>query len=444
MSLKDRVYKSIGFKIIAFYILLALINLSFVISIIFENQVDTIGKNTMLESEKQISELLGAMKKFTVEMKKGNLFQTESENEALNQLIKIINLHFREYLIISEKDSILHKSSLDEELPESFKEDSLRAMTSSAFSGKDYYLRIDEEKKIVNFYIPLNDFYPGNSILLIKKDISALSRSLADLYKQVSYVILVVVFFHIVFAGFLYLSFILPLKSLVTAAKNFSDGDMTARVVISGKSFELDSIASAFNEMAESACNNIIALSTEVESAKNINRKKEMSATRDELTGLMNSNYLSERVDEELRTARSRPGGFSLMIIDIDDFSKINALYGKQTGDIILLETAKKISNSSCESDIQARISDDEFAVLSTGHSRTKIAEIAETIRSSVSANSIVTPDGNFSVTVSIGITTFDPADHKLPLNPENIFKSASSALSKAKAGGKNRVEFES
>ena len=142
------------------------------------------------------------MKKFTVEMKKGNLFETASESEALQQLVKIIDLHFREYLIISEKDAILHKSTQNEELPESFKEDTLRAMTASAFSGKDYYLRIDEGKKNVNFYIPLNDFYPGNSILLIKKDISALNRSLADLYKQVSYVILVVVFFHLVFAGF--------------------------------------------------------------------------------------------------------------------------------------------------------------------------------------------------------------------------------------------------
>lgn len=444
MSLKDRVYKSIGFKIIAFYILLSLINLSFVISIIFENQVDTIGKNTMLESEKQISELIGAMKKFTVEMKKGSLFQTGSENEALQQLVKIIDLHFREYLIISEKDAILHKSSQNEELPESFKEDSLRAMTSSAFSGKDYYLRIDKDEKHINFYIPLNDFYPGNSILLIKNDISALNRSLTDLYKQVSYVILVVVFFHIIFAGILYMSFILPLKSLVTAAENFSGGDMTARVVLSGKSFELDSIASAFNNMAESARNNIISLSTEVESAKNINRKKDKSSTRDDLTGLLNSNYLNERVSEELRTAKSHPGGFSLMIINIDDFSKINALYGKQTGDIILLETAKKISNSSHESDILARIADDEFALLSAGHTGTDIADIAETIRSSVAANSIITPDGNFSVTVSIGVMTFNPAEQELQQNPDNIFKSASSALSKAKAGGKNRVEFKS
>lgn len=444
MSLKDRIYKSIGFKIIAFYILLSLINLSFVISIIFENQVDTIGKNTMLESEKQISELIGAMKKFTVEMKKGSLFEAGPENEALQQLVRIIDLHFREYLIITEKDAILYKSSQNEELPESFKEDSLRAMTSSAFSGKDYYLRIDEEKKIVNFYIPLNDFYPGNSILLIKKDISAMNRSLGDLYKQVSYVILVVVFFHIVFAGFLYLSFILPLKSLVKAAKNFSEGDMTARVELPGKSFELEAIAFAFNNMAESAHNSILSLSTEVESAKNINRKKENTATRDELTNLLNSNYFNERINEELTHEKSCHEGISLMLINIDDFSRINAIYGKQTGDIILLETSKKISNCCGTNCIAARIADDEFAILSTGPAVPGIADTAESIRSSVAANSIVTPDGNFSVTVSIGVLTFNPAEQELQQNPEDIFKSASSALSKAKAGGKNRVEFKS
>lgn len=444
MSIKDRIYKSIGFKIIAFYILLSILNLSFVISIIFENQVDTIGKNTMLESEKQISELIGAMKKFTVEMKKGTLFQTGSDNEALNQLVKIIDLHFREYLIISDKDAILHKSSRNEKLPESFKEDSLRTMTSSAFSGKDYYLRIDEDKKIVNFYIPLNDFYPGNSILLIKKDISALNKSLTDLYKQVSYVILVVVFFHIVFAGFLYLSFILPLKSLVIAAENFSGGDMTARVELSGKSFELDAIASAFNNMAESAHNSIISLTTEAESVKNSNMKKDKISTRDELTGLLNSNYLNERINEELKNAKSAMDCFSLMIIDIDDFSRINALYGKQTGDIILLETAKKISNGCGANSIPARIADDEFAILSTETAVPDITEIAESIRSSVAGNSIITPDGNFSVTVSIGVMTFNPAEREPHQNQEDIFKSASSALSKAKAGGKNRVEFES
>ncbi len=219
---------------------------------------------------------------------------------------------------------------------------------------------------------------------------------------------------------------------------------MTARVELSGKSFELDAIASAFNNMAESAHNSIISLTTEAESVKNSNMKKDKISTRDELTGLLNSNYLNERINEEIRRSKSALHSFSLMIIDIDDFSRINALYGKQTGDIILLETAKKISNSCGADNIPARIADDEFAMLSTKTAVPEIREIAESIRSSVAGNSIITPDGNFSVTVSIGVMTFNPAEHELHQNPEDIFKSASSALSKAKAGGKNRVEFES
>lgn len=260
MILKAKIFKSIGFKIIAFYTVMSLINLSFIISIIFENQVDTIGENTMLESEKQISELIGAMKKFTVEMKKGSMFKSVSENDSLQQLIRIVDLHFSDFMIVSDKESILYKSAEKSELPESFRDDSLRAMTSSALSGKDYYLRIDEGKKILNFYIPLNDFYQDNSILLVKKDISAMNRSLADLYKQVTYVILVVVFFHLIFAGILYWSMILPLKAIADAAKSFTAGDMNARVEISGRHSEFDFIAAAFNDMIESSRNSITSL----------------------------------------------------------------------------------------------------------------------------------------------------------------------------------------
>lgn len=440
MIIKNKIFKSIGFKILAFYILLSLISLSFIISIIFENQVDLIGKNTMLESEKQISELIGAMKKFTSEMKQGTLFKTDSEGDSLKQLIRIISLHSDDFIIISENGSVIHKSSGSSELPGSFTEDILRAITSSTFSGKNYYLRIDEAKQIMNFYIPLNDFYPGNSNLLIKKDIVEISRSLSDLYKQVTYVILVVVFFHILFAGLLYWSFIMPLKTLAETAKKFSEGDLTARVSITGKSLELDSIASAFNDMAESASRNINSLSYEMESVKNINRKRDITATRDELTGLFNSSYFNERLDEEIRQLELSGKFFSLIIADIDDFSRFNALYGKQAGDIILLETAKKIASCCSGTDIPARIGGEEFAVLSPVRDREGILELAETIRSSVADNSVVTPDGTFSITISIGLSSVTVDVLKSIRGRDDILNKALSALEEAKREGKNRA----
>ncbi|HOP64636.1 MAG TPA: diguanylate cyclase [Spirochaetota bacterium] len=436
------IHRTIGFKIIAFYILLSLITLSFVISIIFENQVEIIGKNTMLETEKQISQLIGALKKFNIEAGKGSLFKLKAGESGLQPLIKTIEPYSGDFLIFDEKKEIIHKSSRDTTLPETGIEDGLRAMTISAFSGKDYYLRIDEKQKTMNFYIPLNELYPGNAILLIKKDISILNNSLSNLYKQVTYVIIAVVFFHILFAGFLYRTFILPLKKLGDAAQKFSGGDTTVRVQLNGKNLEFDLLAEAFNNMAGTAHDNISSLSSEMEDIKTMNRRRGQTATRDALTGLLNINYIGERITEELKLAESGDRAFSLAIIDIDDFNKINALYGKQTGDIILMETAKKIASSCSTNEIPARTGGEEFSILYPRTDKSDLAEKAEKIRKTIADNMIVTPDGNLSVTVSIGVFTSDSNNRDMADSKDKIIKSALSALSEAKSKGKNRIQF--
>lgn len=105
--MKNKLYNTIGFKIITYYVFLSLITLSFIISIIFENQVDLISKNTVLESEKQLSQLLSSMKKFSMEMKKGSLFKITNEEETFVQLMNIIKLHYRDFLVFSDKNTVI-------------------------------------------------------------------------------------------------------------------------------------------------------------------------------------------------------------------------------------------------------------------------------------------------------------------------------------------------
>jgi len=439
---KNRIYESISFKIIASYILLSLITLSFIISIIFENQIDLISKNTILESEKQISQLIDALKKITNEMKKGSLFKSGPDKESDQHLIKIITLHFNDFFIIDDKHELKYSSADNTKLPESFRDDCLRAMTASTFSGKEYYLRIDEPGKIMNVYIPLNDFYQENVILLIKKDISVLNKSLGDLYKQTAYVVIVIFFFHLLFAGFLYRSFIMPLKTLRNAAVNFSNGDTSIRISLPANNYEFDTLALAFNKMADSAHNNITNLSAEMEILKNLNRKLDKNVTRDELTNLVNGNYLIERINEEFNNAGFRGNGLSLIYIDIDDFGIVNNRYGMQTGNIILMETAKKISQNCMKGDIAARAGGEEFAILSLHSDEKTIHELADRIKKTVADHRVITPDGNFSVTVSIGAAIITAYKLQGISTHEEIIASAKSALEKAKANGKNRVEY--
>ncbi len=440
----NNIFKSIGFKIITFYILLSLINISFIISVIFENQVDLISKNTMLESEKQLSQLIGSIKKFTIEIKKGGLFNVKDEKETLSQLMKIISMHYNEFIIFTDKNQVIYKSSPQATLPETFKEDGIRSLTAMAFSGKDYYLRISDDNKIINFYIPLDEFMHGNYILLVKKNIDSLNESLTGLYKQALYIVFVVLFFHLLFAIILYKYIIHPLKIFNETAEKLSNGDLSARVDISGAKDEFHSLSLTFNRMAESIEENIRSFSTEMRTVKNIQRIMNKTDIRDDLTGLLNDTYMTERIEDEINRSKLMQRDISLILINLDNFSKVNEIYGKQTGDIVLLAASKRIIENCSSGDVIARFSGEEFAVLSPEPSRNSILDLSEKIRISMDSNEVVTADGKFIVTVSIGISYIDAGSLSEIRNRNDLIASARSALIKAKSSGKNKVEFNS
>ena len=440
--MKHKLFQSVGFKMIAYYILLSLINLSFVITIIFENQVDLISKNVLLESEKQLSQLIGSMKKFSAEMKKGTLFNIKDDREALSQFVKSIHLHYKDFIIFSNNNSVIYNSSPGRSLPETYKEDLLRSMTTMAFTGKEYYIRVDDQSKIINFYIPLGEFLSEDHILLVRKDINTVSDSLINLYKQVIYVIFVVLLFHLFFAVILYKSIIQPVRMFREAAEKLSDGDLSSRVQLTGRKDEFASLSFTFNKMAESIEKNIKSFSCEINTVKNIKNIIGKTEIHDELTGLLNENYIYERIDEELDQSKLKQRDMAFIIINPDDFSKVNGMYGTQTGDIMLKEIARKITGCCTAGEIVARFGGEEFAVLSTESSRDAVSELAEKIRTSVSKSEIVTPDGKFSVTVSLGISYISSSGLISVENRDDVITPARQALMKAKSSGKNRVEF--
>jgi diguanylate cyclase (GGDEF)-like protein len=440
-TMKKKISQSIGFKILFFYILLSLVNISFVISIIFENQVDLISKNIKLESEMQLAKLISSMKKFTYESQKGKLFDTKTDKETLNQITKFIGPHFDDYLIFTEKGVITHKSDSVMAPPKTFIEDGLSSITAKTFSGNDYYLRIDEEKKMIYCYISLNEFHLGNSILLLRKDISSLNRSLTNLYHQAIYVIIVVLLFHLIFAVILFRYIIHPINLLNNGAKKLSEGNLSARIIINRKD-EFNTLAETFNRMAGTIDEKVKTLTGQMDTVKESKERMENLAIKDELTGLFNRNYILERTYEELKRAGIKNRNTGLLIIDLDRFHEVNKIYGHQTGNIILMETAKTITRNCMETDIIGRFGGEEFAVLSPECSIKYIQDLAEQIRAAIEKNVIVTPDGKFSVTVSIGISCSDVDRPNLPENNRDLPGSAEAALLRAKENGRNRVEI--
>ncbi len=440
--MKKTIIQSIGFKILLFYFLLTLINVSFVVSIIFENQVDLISQNVQFKSERQFSQLIDAAKQYTAEMKQGTLFSHIDNRKSIDRFIEIISPYAPQYAIITEKNRVLKKSDASFQVPATLTQDMMRAAAAKNFSGRDYYLRIDEKKKKIYCYVLLGGPQTEQTALLSVRDISLLDASMKNLYNQAVFVIIVVLFFHAIFALALFRYIINPLKALNDGAIKLSEGDYKVRISLSGRDDELGALAQSFNTMADSIYTNIKNMTADVEKAVELKNRTDLLAVKDEFTGLYNRIYMNERIQEEATRSRINKKTTALVFAVVDKFNDISVVYGPKSGDIIMLEISKIITKHAADTDIVSRFGTDMFAVLSPDCSPERIREVSECIRADVEKKTIITPDGQFTMTVSIGAAVQKFDSSQAPKTETEFIASAEAALSRAVKAGRNRVEI--
>ena len=433
-------FRSIGYKIFFLYVLLSLVNVSFIITIIYENQIDLISRNTGLETEKQVAALVASIKRFSLEMKKGDLFDLRSGGNAAKQIVRLVEPHVGDYLVFNEKGDVLLSSGKSVKPPKLYVEDGLRSMTAMAFAGKDYYLRTDKERGMMYFYIPLVDLPLSNSILLVTRELGGMSESLKNLYSQAVYVLVVILFFHGVFAVLLFRYIVNPINLLDRGSRRLMNGDFSTRILLE-RDDEFGSLAETFNRMAESIHDNVRGLADEVEASKESIRKTERSITMDQSTGLFNGYYMSERLREEINRARTRKSGTTFMLVEVDGSVEIDKIYGSQTSNILLMDIAKTIRRTCADTDTVARFEGLVFAVLSPESPPDHARGLAESIRLAVEERKTVTPDGEFSATVSIGVFHADADSLGTIADVTDIIGRAETAVRQAKQQGGNRTE---
>ncbi len=159
----------------------------------------------------------------------------------------------------------------------------------------------------------------------------------------------------------------------------------------------------------------------------------------DALTGLPNRTLFHERLSQEVaRTRRAAgKGQLALMFLDLDRFKTINDTLGHEVGDLLLIETARRLKASVREYDIVARLAGDEFTViLPEIQSIRDATEVAGRIVKSI-AEPFLLDDNELVITSSVGIC-FHPANGN---DPATLIKNADAAMYRAKASGKNRYE---
>jgi diguanylate cyclase (GGDEF)-like protein len=166
--------------------------------------------------------------------------------------------------------------------------------------------------------------------------------------------------------------------------------------------------------------------------------KVESLAIIDSLTGLFNRRRFETVFTSEVKRALRYETPLSCMMIDIDNFKKVNDERGHQDGDIVLREIAHRIQACIREVDTAARWGGDEFIVLSPNTSKENAKLVAARILKAVSQHSFTGFEGK-KISVSIGIASLpDPSID----SQDKLLSRADLALYEAKKKGRNRVEI--
>lgn len=158
------------------------------------------------------------------------------------------------------------------------------------------------------------------------------------------------------------------------------------------------------------------------------------SALIDELTGLGNKRALQSDLHREAERAVRNKKPFSLMLLDIDHFKKINDTHGHPAGDHVLKNLARTLQSCARQSDLCFRYGGEEFLVILDNASSLQAALISERFRCVIAEQNIYFGNKAIPVTASIGCATFRPGE---PL--ENLIARADKALYSAKGTGRNK-----
>jgi diguanylate cyclase (GGDEF)-like protein len=162
-------------------------------------------------------------------------------------------------------------------------------------------------------------------------------------------------------------------------------------------------------------------------------------ATTDPLTGVGNRAAFDARMSLELERAARAGTPFALIMIDVDRFKAFNDSYGHPAGDRVLQSIGQLLDQNIRKVDYLSRYGGEEFAVIAPATSAEGVALLAERLRASVEAHSIVWEGKRLAVTISLGAAVVsDVADAR---DAAWIIKAADQQLYISKRGGRNRVE---
>jgi diguanylate cyclase (GGDEF)-like protein len=178
----------------------------------------------------------------------------------------------------------------------------------------------------------------------------------------------------------------------------------------------------------------------DITARKEAERRLRWLADYDQLTLLPNRRYLVEQMDRAIARARREGGRVALVVFDLDRFKVINDSLGHPVGDQVLAAVGQRLRNGRVAGEIAARLSGDEFALVLPGQAAKGAALIGRGVLAAIADPMRLGESGEHEVIVtgSAGVAVWpdDGADGA------QLFSRADAAMYRAKARGRNRIEY--
>jgi diguanylate cyclase (GGDEF)-like protein len=279
--------------------------------------------------------------------------------------------------------------------------------------------------------------------LVYEEDYGLAMTPVIDAKRRIWVAVLVVGAIAILAALRIAQSILKPINGLALGARRINEGLVGVKIP-AGAPDEIGLMIETFNEMAMKITLSQAELqyknkklNTQNDTLQSMNERLEELSVTDGLTGLFNHRHFWNLLNTELSRVDQSKGNLSLILLDLDDFKRVNDKFGHSVGDNLLVTVANVLRETVRDTDIVARYGGEEFAVLLPDTDEAGVQQVAEKVRASIAAIRMYVEDTDIvlKVTVSIGVSVFRG-------NRREFFNAADRALYQSKAAGKNCVHY--
>lgn len=288
-------------------------------------------------------------------------------------------------------------------------------------SYKDFILVIDDDHVFISFIKSLLE-RQGYSVLVANNG----KRGLELLYKFKPSIVFLDIMLPDVNGFHIFEEIVAKVKKHRIIVAIMSANNSTENIVRAYNVGAFDFIAKPINPKTFIAyVENRLAFKNEIEH----------SIIIDELTQMYNRKYMDLRLQELIEQFERTHDVFSLAILDLDYFKKVNDTYGHLVGDDVLKGFAAAIKEIKLRQDVDCRYGGEEFAILFPYTTAIQADKAIQTLREAMTQKYFQSKEGLFQITFSAGIAEINATN----THPQQLIREADKALYEAKLTGRNK-----